>query len=114
LSYACQATSLNDQSAMQNYYFNITDGRRLYPDPTGVALAGPEAARRHALEDARTLLESWMVRSTLPWRIEVHDRLGTIVCSIALANAAVSEVRPLFHEEVDLGEWLNQSFRIAS
>jgi len=55
-----------------------------------------------------------MIRSTLPWRIEVHDRLGTIVCTLALADAAVSEARPLFHEEVDSGEWLNRPFRIAS
>jgi hypothetical protein len=99
---------------MPHYYFHLTDGHRLYLDPTGHTLAGPVAARQHALEDARTLLESWMVRSTLPWRIEVHDRLGSVVCSLALTDAAVSEVRPLFHEEVDLGEWLNQSFSIAS
>jgi hypothetical protein len=55
-----------------------------------------------------------MARSTLPWRIEVHDSLGTLVFSIALADAAVSEARPLFHDKVDLGEWLNQSFSIAS
>lgn len=91
---------------MRHYYFHLTDGHRLYPDPTGHTLAGPVAARQHALEDARNLLESWMIRSTLPWRIEVHDSLGTVVCSIALADAAVSEARPLFHDKVELSERL--------
>ncbi|WP_425374078.1 DUF6894 family protein [Microvirga calopogonii] len=94
---------------MQRYYFHLTDGRRLYPDPTGHILAGPVAARQHALEDARSLLESWMVRSTSPWRVEVHDGLGIVVCSIALADASVSEARPLFHEEVEASECLNQA-----
>ena len=60
------------------YYFYLTDGHRLYLDRTGHTLAGPVAARQHALEDASTLLESWMVRSTLPW---VHDRLGSFVAA---------------------------------
>jgi hypothetical protein len=81
---------------MQNYYFHLTDGHRLYPDPMGLVLEGPAAARQHALEDARALLESWMVRSALPWQVEVHDSAGLIVCSVALAEAAVSEARPLF------------------
>jgi hypothetical protein len=99
---------------MRHNYFHLSDGHRLYLDPTGHTLAGPVAASQHALEDGLTLLESWMARSMLPWRIEVHDSLGAVVCSIALADAAVSEARPLFHEEVDLGEWLNQSLGIAS
>ncbi|MXQ13594.1 DUF6894 family protein [Microvirga makkahensis] len=90
---------------MQRYYFHITDGRRLYLDPTGFTLSCPAAARRHAIEDARCLLESWMARSTLPWRLEVHDSSGTLVCSVSLAEAAVSEARPLFHDEVDQAVW---------
>lgn len=91
---------------MDRYYFNLTDGYRLYPDQTGHALPGPEAARRHALEDARALLESWMARSSLPWRVEVQDRFGSLVCSIALVDAAVSEARPLFQDMEEPGEFL--------
>jgi len=86
---------------MQSYYFNLTDGRRFYPDPTGLMLDDIAAVHRHAIEDARALLESWMVRSILPWRLEVHDSRGELVCSISLAEAAVSEARPLFHDEGD-------------
>ncbi|ANY84589.1 hypothetical protein BB934_41120 (plasmid) [Microvirga ossetica] len=59
---ACQKASLR-QPDMQHYHFNLTGGYRLCPDPTGLTLAGPEAARQHALEDARALLESWMARN---------------------------------------------------
>ncbi|WP_371826914.1 hypothetical protein [Microvirga sp. VF16] len=99
---------------MQRYYFNLTDGYRLYLDSVGVVLVGPAAVRQHALEDARVLLESWMARSALPWRVEVHDSLGTIVCSIALADAAVSEARPLSHSGVESCEWTSQLLECAS
>jgi len=84
---------------MQKYYFNITDGRRSYPDPVGVRLDSPAAARQHAIVDARALLESWMARSVLPWRLQVYDDTGAIVCCMPLADAAVSEAWPLFHDE---------------
>jgi hypothetical protein len=89
---------------MQHYYFNLTDGRRQYPDPLGTHLPDMQAARRHAFEDARSLLESWMARSLIPWRIDVRDDAGGLVCSIALAEAAVSEARPLFHHEDEADE----------
>lgn len=84
---------------MQHYYFDLTDGRRTYPDSVGMKLPDVKAARRHALEDARSLLESWMALSLLPWRIEVRDDAGSLVCSFAVAEAAVSEARPLFQSE---------------
>lgn len=86
---------------MQHYYFNLTDGRRLYPDPMGLMLDNLAAVRRHAIGDARSLLESWMARSTLPWRLEVHDSSGALAYSISLAEAAVSEALPVFHGEDD-------------
>ncbi len=84
---------------MRHYYFNLTDGRRLYPDPLGMCLLDADAARQHALEDARSLLESWMVRSPSPWRIEVRDDSDSLICSVSLAEAAVSEARPLFQQD---------------
>jgi hypothetical protein len=54
-----------------------------------------------------------MARSALPWRVEVHDSAGVIVCSIALAEAAVSEARPLFHSEVDPGGSVSHSLESA-
>ncbi|WP_425493347.1 DUF6894 family protein [Microvirga zambiensis] len=85
-----------------SYYFHRTNGHGLYPDPMGLVLDRP-AARRHALEDARAPLESWMIRSALPWRIEVQDSAGVIVCSVARAETAVSEARPLFYSERNPG-----------
>jgi len=87
---------------MQHYYFNVTDGRRTYPDPLGVSLEGLSAARIYAHNDARALLESWMIQSAAPWRIEVVDSSGQIVITIALPEAAVSETCPLFCEAEDL------------
>ncbi|MCB5173978.1 MULTISPECIES: DUF6894 family protein [Microvirga] len=89
---------------MQRYFFDITDGKRSYPDPLGIELPGPIAARQHALDDARALLESWMVRSALPWRIEVHDASGAVICVVRLAEAAVSEAKPLFCDDEELAE----------
>jgi hypothetical protein len=74
---------------MQRYYFNLSDGRRSYPDPMGVELDGPDAARMHALEDAWALLESWMARSVVPWQLEVYDSNGAHAFSISLAEASV-------------------------
>jgi len=99
---------------MQHYFFDLTDGRRLYPDPAGVALAGPAAARQYAIEDARCLLESWMARSALPWRVEVRDDRGAVVCSIALAEAAVSEARPLFQRGEEWGASAGEAADIDS
>jgi hypothetical protein len=87
---------------MPRFYFHVTDGRRLYRDPTGMDLNGLEAARQYALRDARDLLESWMVRSSQPWRIEVADENGMTVLAVPLMEAAVSEAIPLFHEGADI------------
>ncbi|WP_371826912.1 hypothetical protein [Microvirga sp. VF16] len=78
---------------MERYYFNLSDGRRWYRDCTGVALDCPAAARQHALQDARALLQSWMAWSGLHWRLVVHDSGGTVVCSLSLAEAAVLEIQ---------------------
>jgi hypothetical protein len=86
---------------MQRYYFNLSDGRRWYPDPTGVELDGPDAARQHALHDARSLLESWMARSALPWRLVVHDSVGTVVCSLNLAELATLDGQSLLPDGVE-------------
>lgn len=98
---------------MQHFYFNLTDGRRLYPDPLGTALPDRETARQHALEDARGLLENWMARSPFPWRIEVRDSAGTLVCSVSLGEAAVSEARPLFQREEDNDELIGSLLESA-
>lgn len=79
---------------MQRYFFNLSDGRRWYPDPEGVELNGRDAAREHALHDARSLLKSWMARSALPWRLVVHDSAGTVVCSLNLAEIAALDSQP--------------------
>jgi hypothetical protein len=87
---------------MPRFFFNVTDGHRTYPDPLGCELAGPEEARRHALDDARMLLESWMVRSSAPWRVLVADEEGRTILALSLPDAAVSEAHPLFGGPDDL------------
>ncbi len=87
---------------MPRFYFHVTDGRRMYRDPVGVDLAGIGAARQHALQDARALLESWMARSRNPWRIEVVEEGGSATLVVPLMEAAVSEAIPLFHEAESL------------
>ncbi|HEV2559826.1 MAG TPA: hypothetical protein VGU45_14475 [Microvirga sp.] len=87
---------------MPRFHFHVTDGRRLYRDPVGVECADLATARRHALQDARALLESWMARSRAPWRIAVVDESARTVLSVSVAEAAVSETAPLFHEPEDL------------
>ncbi|WP_425486999.1 DUF6894 family protein [Microvirga makkahensis] len=74
----------------QRYYFNLSDGRRWYPDPMGVELDSPDRARQRAFQDAQALLESWMARSALPWRLVVHDSSGTVLCSLNLVEIAAS------------------------
>ncbi|HEV2559273.1 MAG TPA: hypothetical protein VGU45_11650 [Microvirga sp.] len=86
---------------MPRYFFHVTDERRVYRDPTGSELPDHGAARRHALKDARALLESWMARSRVPWRIDVADESARPVLSVRVAEAAVSEAVPLFHEPDD-------------
>ena len=83
---------------MPRYYFHVADGRRVYRDPVGVELVGIEAAREHALRDARTLLESWMARSLKPWRIVVADDVGATSFVVSLVEATVSEAIPLFRD----------------
>ncbi len=87
---------------MPRYLFNLTDRRLTYPDPVGMDLDSLDAARRHAHQDARALLESWMVKSSAPWRMIVTDENGTTLLTIALPEAAVSEALPLFGGSDDL------------
>jgi hypothetical protein len=87
---------------MPRYFFHLSDGRRTYPDPVGVDLDSLEAARQYAHQDARSLLESWMARSSAPWRMIVVDESGSTVLSLALHEAAVSEANPLFSSQDDL------------
>jgi hypothetical protein len=42
---------------MPRYFFHISDGRRTYPDPLGIALPSLEAAKAHARQDAQALSE---------------------------------------------------------
>ena len=84
------------------YFFNLTNGRKLFPDPAGQNFATDADARAYALEDARSLLESWMIKSHIRWRMEVTDETGNIISTIDLSDAAVSEARPLFHALQDL------------
>jgi hypothetical protein len=86
---------------IQRYYFNLSDGRRWYPDPVGVELDGSDAARQHALYDAHSLLESWMARSALPWHLVVQDSAGTVVCSINLAEIAASDTQSLLLDGIE-------------
>ena len=79
------------------YFFNLSNGQKLFPDPTGRDFAALKDARTHALEDARSLLESWMIRSRTRWIMEITDENGTVFDTIVLSDAAVSEARPLFH-----------------
>lgn len=85
---------------MSRFYFHVTDGRRVYPDPVGTELSDPSAVRSHALADARQLLTSWMAKSSSPWRIQVVDDQGAPVLSMALVDAAVSEAAPLYGDEI--------------
>ncbi len=87
---------------MPRYFFHVCDGRRTLPDPLGCELPDLEAARRHAREDARMLLESWMARSRAPWRVLVADETGHTLLTVALPEAAVSEAHPLFGNPDDL------------
>jgi hypothetical protein len=84
------------------YFFNLSNGRKIFPDPTGREFATLRDARTYALQDARWLLESWMIRSQARWTMEIADENGVIVDIINLSDAAVSEARPLFHALDDL------------
>ena len=86
---------------MPRYFFHISDGRRTYPDPSGVTLPSFEAARAHAHQDARALSESWMALSQAEWRLMVADESGAHLLSIALSQATTPEDQPRFgHSEM--------------
>jgi len=78
---------------MPRYFFHISDGRRTYPDPWGVALPSLEAARAHARQDAQALSESWMALSQAEWRLTVADESGAQLLSIALSRAARADAQ---------------------
>jgi hypothetical protein len=86
---------------MPRYFFHISDGRRTYPDPLGIALPSLEAAKAHARQDAQALSESWMALSQADWRLMVADESGAELLSIALSQAARPEAQPGFgHSEM--------------
>jgi hypothetical protein len=72
---------------MSRYFFNFTDGQRVYPDPDGAELPDLAAARAEAIMNARALLRRRSSRSLAGWRVCVIDETGRERLSIPLTQA---------------------------
>lgn len=75
---------------MSRYFFNFTDGERVYPDPDGTELPDVAAARAEAIMNARALLRRRFgpTHSLVGWRVCVIDETGRERLSIPLTQAA--------------------------
>lgn len=75
---------------MPRYFFNFTDDTSRYPDHEGEVLRDEAAARRHAVEDARYLLQHSTTGMTAEggWRVEVSDKSGRVLFVVPFADVA--------------------------
>ncbi len=74
---------------MPRYYFNVVVDGRLTRDLEGVYLPNLEAARQHAVADARDLVAIY-IRERRSWtgaRIEVVDRTAQVLHVMPLSSA---------------------------
>ena len=78
---------------MPLYHFNVHNGRGEVPDDEGQCLADDEAARTEAVIGVRSLLAADLMEGylDLEGRLEVTDETGTLLFTIAYADAV--EVR---------------------
>ena len=71
---------------MPRYFFNVVDDAKVYPDTEGIDLAGPEAARDYAQQDAKDLVDQRLMppARVSQGRIEVVDEAGAPIVSVPL------------------------------
>ena len=74
---------------MPLYYFHMTNGLRAFRDYEGVELPDLRAARRHALADARDVIErdrsgseDWSL-----WTFEITDEKGAYALTVPFSDA---------------------------
>jgi hypothetical protein len=79
---------------MSRFFFNFTDGERVFPDPEGAELADLAAARAEAIMNARALLRRRFRpgQQLAGWRVCVVDETGRERLSIPLSQAAAMSV----------------------
>lgn len=75
-------------AGMPRFYFSFTDGERRVPDHEGEVLRDDAAAREHAVEDARYLLQHSITGMTAEagWRVEVAEEHGRILFMVPFAE----------------------------
>ena len=76
---------------MPRFFINLTDSKRFLTDSEGLELPDIDAARRHALEEARFLVGqeegSHRVTHWYGWRLEITDEADRVVLTIPLPAA---------------------------
>jgi hypothetical protein len=75
---------------MPQYRFDVVDGQgRIYRDDEGLDLPSAEAARKHALREARGVLaqEPAGVEDYSRWEIRVSDSSGGVIMTVRFADA---------------------------
>jgi len=82
---------------MGRFHLNIRNGSGMTEDEEGLELAGPEEARRKAIEGARSMLSAEVLSGNLDLRgrIEVTDEQGDPVLTVEFRDVVSVLTGPL-------------------
>ena len=76
---------------MPRFFINLTDSKQFLADNEGLEFSDIDAARRHALQEARFLVGqdegSHRVTDWHGWRLEITDEADRVVLTIPLPAA---------------------------
>jgi hypothetical protein len=96
---------------MPRFYLHVCDGSGFSEDDEGVELAGPDEARRKAIDGLRDIMAGEMRRGEINMGsfIEIEDQEHRLVMTVSFAEAVRvtaepgqrPERRPLKKEDVD-------------
>ena len=87
------------EAEIPRFFFSFTNGQRRVRDYQGEALRDEAAAREHAIEDARYLLQHNRTGMTAEggWQVEVSDHDGRVLFLIPFARVSDTDKAEKLH-----------------